>query len=111
MNDLSPYIRPGITITEADLISMIRKSFDFKDDYWVKTRNRKQQYVIARQLLMTCLHEFLGYNLHQAGSVCWRDHATAFHSRQHILDLMDDCFYGKLIRPIYEECKTLHDLR
>jgi chromosomal replication initiation ATPase DnaA len=102
------YVLPGVEMTEEAIINLISKTFGLKTDEWVTVRCRSPLYFIPRQLLMTCLMDFLLYTQAEAGAVCMRDHATAFNSWKKIHEtFMKDREYGEKVSHVYNHCELL----
>jgi chromosomal replication initiation ATPase DnaA len=108
MSDMSAYSYPGITLTEDRIINQINEVFSLDDREWVNSKCQKPEYVYPRQLLITCLIDFLYYSQRQAGWVCNRDRTTVYHSMKSVKEtLMHDRLYGPKVRAVYTLCKNI----
>jgi chromosomal replication initiation ATPase DnaA len=103
---MNVYTAPGISIfDEKSIIKLIKEAFGLKNEKWV-TNGGGQKSVIPRQVLMSCLVDFLGYSQKEAGYVCLQHHCTARHSHARVHDtLMNDREYGPIVKTIYGFCK------
>lgn len=112
MNDMTIYSRPGISIiTEQYLIDLVKESFGLKLYLWVTIKSRVDTYRIPRQVLMTCLMDFMDYTNAQAGAVCHRDHSTAFSARKVTHEtLLHDKVYGPIVKVIFDHLKSIVSL-
>ena len=109
--EMSAYAWPGISyLDEQIIIDLITQEFKLPDQTWVKTRSRLIEFKVARQLLMTCLIDHLGYTLRQAGEVCMRDHCTARWSKTMIHDtLWNDLQFGRRVKNVYRFCENIRN--
>lgn len=109
MSQASPYSWPGAyRIDEMMIIDLIQKAFELDDLNWITDVVRVPRYSIPRQVLMSCLMDFLGYSQRVAGEVCMRNHCTAFYSHKMVHEtLMYDRQYGIKVRSIYDTLTTL----
>lgn len=102
---MTAYSYPGLGLDESQIIDLINQEFNLKNNDWVKSKIRETRVKIARQLLMSCLIDHLGYTQNESGAVCLKDHCTARWSKEMITGpLWDDKHYGDKIRHVYFRC-------
>ena len=108
METMTAYARPGIAITEQYIKDLIKETFALKLYLWITIKSRVDEYCIPRQVLMSCLMDFLHYSESKAGEVCLRSRSDARHAHITINDtLMNDKVYGERVRLIYDHLKQI----
>jgi len=107
---MSAYSWPGIGLTEGNIINLIMLSFGLENREWITQKSRKIGYVIPRQVLMTCLVDYLGYSVTDAAAVCGKDHATGTHARMVIHQtLIFDRDYKDRVNRVLDECSRIYN--
>jgi len=109
---MSPYIAPGLglelRLDESVIINLINKEFGFIGTEWIKQKYGRREYSVARQLLMVCTGEFLGYTYRRSAEMCDQNFTNAFHSKTTILDTYwYDREYMDRVRHVYNRCKEI----
>jgi chromosomal replication initiation ATPase DnaA len=108
--EMSAYSRPGIGLTKGFVIDMVTRIFNLKNKSWVIYRSRKPEYVIPRQVLITCLIDYLNFSVTDAAAVCGKDHSTGTHSHKVTHEtLVNDREYGERVRRVFGECRKILD--
>jgi chromosomal replication initiation ATPase DnaA len=105
---MNPYTRPGLNLTDKDIVEIINSVFGLKDSYWVISPSQKPEDAIPRHVLMACLKDFLDWSYEASGVYCERSKTQAYYSHRNVKQtLMNDSVYGKRVREVYQKCKTL----
>jgi hypothetical protein len=103
----SPYSFPLLAIKKATAetiaIELVCDAYEL-DINTLKSRTRKREYVVARQIVFSLLKKYTKRSLASIGSVFKRDHATVIHSIKNICNL---CETEKNFREIVE---TIEDV-
>lgn len=80
------------------ILLKLRMFYSYASEHCLKTRSRKHELVIVRQLWQTFMCE-RGFTLESIGIFCGgRDHSTVLHSKSTIYDLIDT---NRIIREQY----------
>ena len=85
MNEMSAYSRPGMNITEAEIIETWSKHYGLSVAQIVH-RDRHSEVKIPRQILIYCLREYTDLSLVEVGKRLERDHATVLYACQKVKD-------------------------
>jgi chromosomal replication initiator protein len=97
MNEMSAYSRPGMNITEAEIIETWSKHYGFSVAQIVH-RDRHSEVKIPRQILIYCLRTYTKLSLYEIGLRLDRDHATVIYAYKKVKEtyLNDRELRGKL---------------
>jgi chromosomal replication initiation ATPase DnaA len=105
---MNPYTRPGLSLTDKDIIEIINRVFGLKDSYWVISPSQKPVDAVPRHVLMACLKDFLDWVYESIGDYCERSKPQAYYAHRNVNQtLMNDPVYGKRVREVFQKCKTL----
>jgi hypothetical protein len=97
MTDMSAFSRPGMKITEAEIIETWSKHYGLTVAQIVH-RDRHSEVKIPRQILIYCLRTYTKLSLAKIGERLDRDHATVLYAYNKVKDcyLNDRELRGKL---------------
>ena len=85
MNEMSAYSRPGMNITEAEIIKIWSKHYGLTIAQVIH-RDRHSEVKIPRQILIYCLREYTDLSLVEVGKRLERDHATVLYACNKVKD-------------------------
>jgi hypothetical protein len=89
-----------ISVEIATFIIEVVQAYYNLDENYVKTRIRKREYVLARQVSMYLIRNNTNLSLKAIGDIYSRDHATALHSIKQIKNYL--CWDKEIKRDIKE---------
>ena len=80
-----------VIIKEENLYTIANKLADFfgLDESFYKTKTRKREIVVARQILHSIYRDNSRLSLATIGGITYHDHTTVLHSKRTVSNLMD----------------------
>ncbi|MEO0236042.1 MAG: chromosomal replication initiator protein DnaA, partial [candidate division WOR-3 bacterium] len=104
---LANFISPTYNVTMADLLKIVAQEFKLSV-YDLKSKSRKKEIVLARQIAMYLARNVIGLSLTTIGTYFGgKDHTTVLHSIQKIEELKKDPRMEFVINEIHRKMKLL----
>ncbi|MEO0272990.1 MAG: chromosomal replication initiator protein DnaA [candidate division WOR-3 bacterium] len=104
---LANFISPTYNVTMADLLKIVAQEFKLSV-YDLKSKSRKKEIVLARQIAMYLARNVIGLSLTTIGTYFGgKDHTTVLHSIQKIEELKKDPRIEFVINEIHRKMKLL----
>jgi len=104
---LANFISPTYNVTMSELIKVVAQEFKLSP-FDLKSKSRKKEIVLARQIAMYLARNIIGLSLSTIGSYFGgKDHTTVLHSIQKVEDLMKDPKIEYIVNEIQRKLKLL----
>ncbi|MGB9824077.1 MAG: chromosomal replication initiator protein DnaA [Candidatus Hydrothermia bacterium] len=104
---LANFISPAYNVSMSELLKVVAQEFKLSV-YDLKSKSRKKEIVLARQIAMYLARNIIGLSLSTIGSYFGgKDHTTVLHSIQKVEELKKDPKIEYLLHEIHKKLKLL----